>query len=41
MTATVPTALITGLAGQDGMYLARSLLAHGWRAIGTVRPGIT
>jgi GDPmannose 4,6-dehydratase len=36
-----PTALITGVAGQDGMYLARLLLANGWRVVGTVRPGIS
>src|SRR5215213_5594723 len=41
MTATMPTALITGVAGQDGMYLARLLLANGWRVVGTVRPGIS
>ncbi|MCW2750395.1 MAG: GDP-mannose 4,6-dehydratase [Aeromicrobium sp.] len=40
MTVT-PTALITGVAGQDGMYLARSLRANGWRVVGTVRPGIS
>ena len=36
-----PTALITGVAGQDGMYLARLLRANGWRVVGTVRPGIS
>ena len=36
-----PTALITGVAGQDGMYLARLLLSKGWRVVGTVRPGIS
>ena len=30
------TALITGAAGQDGILLARSLLADGYRVIGTV-----
>lgn len=39
--APPPTALITGVTGQDGMYLARHLLAEGWRVIGTVRPGIS
>lgn len=34
-----PTALITGVAGQDGVYLARHLLAQGYRVVGTVRPG--
>lgn len=34
------TALITGAAGQDGILLSRSLLADGYRVIGTVRdPG--
>ena len=37
----VKTALITGAAGQDGMYLARLLLSRGWRVVGTVRPGIS
>ena len=32
-------ALITGVAGQDGIYLARSLCAAGWQVTGTVRPG--
>lgn len=36
-----PTALITGVAGQDGMYLARRLIAAGWSVVGTVRPGIS
>jgi GDPmannose 4,6-dehydratase len=36
-----PTALITGVSGQDGMYLARHLLSQGWRVVGTVRPGIS
>ncbi|KRA38577.1 MULTISPECIES: GDP-mannose 4,6-dehydratase [unclassified Nocardioides] len=30
------TALVTGVAGQDGIYLARSLLADGVRVVGTV-----
>ena len=33
-----PTALITGVAGQDGVYLARLLLDAGYRVVGTVRP---
>lgn len=37
----LPTALITGIAGQDGMYLARHLRANGWHVIGTVRPGVS
>ncbi len=32
------TALITGVAGQDGMYLSRLLRSKGWRVVGTVRP---
>ena len=35
------TALITGVSGQDGMFLARRLLADGDRVVGTVRPGIS
>ena len=31
------TALITGIAGQDGAYLAQFLLARGYRVIGTSR----
>jgi GDPmannose 4,6-dehydratase len=38
---TRPSALITGVAGQDGMYLARRLLADGWDVVGTIRPGIS
>ena len=33
------TALITGVAGQDGIYLARRLLSVGTRVVGTVLPG--
>ncbi|HSV37257.1 MAG TPA: GDP-mannose 4,6-dehydratase [Nocardioidaceae bacterium] len=33
------TALVTGVAGQDGIYLARRLLADGTRVVGTVLPG--
>lgn len=33
------THLITGVAGQDGVHLARSLLAGGHRVIGTTVPG--
>ncbi|GEP39802.1 GDP-mannose 4,6-dehydratase [Nocardioides psychrotolerans] len=32
-------ALVTGVAGQDGVYLARELLSRGWRVVGTTRPG--
>jgi GDPmannose 4,6-dehydratase len=31
------TALITGISGQDGAYLARSLLGRGYRVVGTYR----
>lgn len=32
-------ALVTGVAGQDGYYLSRDLLADGWTVHGVVRPG--
>jgi len=35
------TALITGVSGQDGAYLARFLLAKGYRVIGGRRPAST
>jgi GDPmannose 4,6-dehydratase len=35
----VPTALITGITGQDGSYLAELLLAKGYAVVGLVRPG--
>jgi GDPmannose 4,6-dehydratase len=31
------TALITGVSGQDGAYLARGLLARGYRVVGAYR----
>lgn len=31
------TAIITGVTGQDGAYLARHLLAHGYKVVGAVR----
>lgn len=34
------TALITGVAGQDGIYLSRHLIAQGIRVVGTVQPGV-
>lgn len=34
-----PTALITGVAGQDGALLARHLLTAGYTVVGTRRPG--
>jgi GDPmannose 4,6-dehydratase len=33
----MPTALITGITGQDGAYLAQLLLSKGYRVIGTSR----
>lgn len=33
----MPTALITGITGQDGSYLAELLLAKGYRVVGIVR----
>jgi GDPmannose 4,6-dehydratase len=35
----VPVALITGICGQDGSYLAERLVEDGWTVHGTVRPG--
>jgi len=35
----VPSALITGVTGQDGSYLAELLLAKGYDVHGVVRPG--
>jgi len=35
----VTTALITGVGGQDGVLLARHLLAMGYSVVGTRRPG--
>ena len=32
-------ALVTGIAGQTGSYLAENLVAHGWKVHGLVRPG--
>ena len=39
VTEVVSTALITGVTGQDGSYLAELLLAKGYRVIGGVRRG--
>ena len=33
----MPTAIITGITGQDGSYLAKLLLSKGYRVIGIVR----
>lgn len=35
----MPTALITGAAGQDGILLAGMLAADGYRVIGIIKPG--
>jgi GDPmannose 4,6-dehydratase len=37
----VPTALITGITGQDGSYLAEFLLSKGYRVVGMVRRSST
>ncbi len=37
----MPTALITGITGQDGSYLAEFLLARGYRVAGVVRVAST
>src|SRR5437762_13620834 len=37
----MPTALITGITGQDGSYLAELLLDKGYRVIGVVRRSST
>src|SRR4051812_29717260 len=37
----MPTALITGITGQDGSYLAEHLLEKGYRVVGTVRRSST
>lgn len=36
---TQATALVCGVLGQDGSYLAEQLLADGWRVVGGVRSG--
>jgi GDPmannose 4,6-dehydratase len=38
---TLPTALITGITGQDGSYLADLLLDKGYRVVGVVRRSST
>jgi GDPmannose 4,6-dehydratase len=37
----VPTALVTGIAGQDGAYLTRQLVERGYRVVGLVQPATT
>ena len=39
MPPVVRTALITGITGQDGSYLAELLLGKGYRVVGIVRRG--
>lgn len=41
MSASGRTALVTGVAGQDGIYLARRLLGLGFRVVGTEREAAT
>ena len=33
----MPTALITGITGQDGAYLAQLLVSRGYKVIGLLR----
>ena len=35
----MPRALVTGIAGQDGWYLAKLLLGKGYEVVGCGRPG--
>ena len=37
----MPKALITGITGQDGSYLAEFLLEHGYEVIGMLRRSST
>ena len=37
MLRTVKTAIVTGITGQDGAYLARSLLQEGYEVVGVSR----
>lgn len=39
MTAPGPSALISGIAGQDGSYLSETLRKRGWDVYGILRPG--
>lgn len=41
MPSAPPTALITGITGQDGSYLAEFLLGKGYRVVGIVRRSST
>ena len=37
----MPTAIVTGITGQDGSYLADFLLSKGYRVVGMVRRSST
>ena len=37
----MPTALVTGITGQDGSYLAELLLSKGYRVVGVARRSST
>lgn len=37
MSGSAPAALVTGVQGQDGSYMAQLLRAQGWHVIGTTR----
>jgi GDPmannose 4,6-dehydratase len=37
MSGSAPVALVTGVQGQDGGYMARLLSAEGWHVVGTTR----
>ena len=37
----MPTAIVTGVTGQDGSYLADFLLSKGYRVVGMVRRSST
>ncbi len=39
MTINHKTAVVTGVSGQDGAYLAELLLSKGYHVVGTYRPG--
>ncbi|GEP33629.1 GDP-mannose 4,6-dehydratase [Nocardioides szechwanensis] len=41
MSPAARTALVTGVAGQDGIYLARRLIGLGFRVVGTERQAAT
>lgn len=39
-SSDAPVAMITGVGGQDGTYLAQSLVTRGWKVHGITRPGV-